>query len=245
PHHTELIQHQQYAINSQTHPQDFPQGPNPSVCTTPASLRGQAIMYSILEVFPFTMGNGQKVYDFYYLTQDEAILSGVDAARETIPSPCQQDTRPIPHSEMDDVLRRISWTAATTVVQHIFCEDVAPSQTIIRTVDALRIGLRTGLDSGDPFNHSMAALSAALTAVLTASHPAIRLQFQPPGDSQSQSRQCIAEAEREATEAGVRAGKSALPPEFSILPPDYFNTARNLFWSVLNPRDSQLRSYQD
>ncbi|GAW16224.1 hypothetical protein ANO14919_056470 [Xylariales sp. No.14919] len=108
-------------------------------------------------------------------------------------------------------------------------EDVAPSQTIIRIVDALHIGLRTGLDSGDPFNHSMAALRAALTAVLIASRSAIRLQFQPPGDSQSQSRQCIAEAESEATEAGVRAGKSALPPEFSILPPDCFNTARNLF----------------
>ncbi|KAI0538844.1 hypothetical protein GGR58DRAFT_500818 [Xylaria digitata] len=180
-----------------------------------ASLRGQAITDSILEVCPVTVRDGQKVYDFYYDTQDEAILSGVDAARETISSLCQQDTRPIPHSEMDDVLRHIAWTAATTVVQHIFYEDVTRSQTIIRIVDALRIGLRTGLDSGDPFNHSMAALSAALTAVLTASRSAIRLQSQPPGDSQSQSRPCIAEAESEATKAGVRAGKSALPPEFS------------------------------
>ncbi|KAI0814641.1 hypothetical protein GGR55DRAFT_440892 [Xylaria sp. FL0064] len=172
-----------------------------------ASLRGYALSWGSHNS-DFEDVNSRKVlWDVTDEVQADAKLAGMDAGRKAISSACQLGIGPIPHSAVDVVLRRVASKAVTTVVQGICFEDATRCSTIIGTVDALDIGIRAAIDSGTPFKHTVAVLATALTAALTASRSGIASLSQAPGNSWCRSKARMAEAENEAVEAGVRAGK--------------------------------------
>ncbi|KAI1126024.1 hypothetical protein F5Y10DRAFT_267468 [Nemania abortiva] len=159
--------------------------------------------------------------DTWFDGKDTAILAGIDAGRATLSNLGHLDVgHIIPPSEMDVVLGRVAWKAATTAVQGISLETGTQSNTITGIADALDISIRAGIDSGVPFNNSMAVLRVALAATLAATRSGIALLSQVSDPSSFRfntpwMEESIAEAEKKAIEAGVRAGKAALPPFLS------------------------------
>ncbi|KAJ8132078.1 hypothetical protein O1611_g1546 [Lasiodiplodia mahajangana] len=86
---------------------------------------------------------------------------------------------------------------------------------MIGTADALDRSIGARINSGAPFNTSVAVFDAALTAALTASRSGITLPSLAPGGSSCRSKPTWAtEAQTEAVEARVRAGNCTAAETF-------------------------------
>ncbi|KAI1170755.1 hypothetical protein F4777DRAFT_583592 [Nemania sp. FL0916] len=139
-------------------------------------------------------------------TKDSARSAGMDAGM-AVPSDARQlDDVSTPRSEMDAILSRVALNASTVVVLGIVLGHVTQSRMMMAMVDALDSGIRAGMESGVPFNHSLAVFRTALSAAVTAGRSYImlmsprRLRFQPD------TKIWKSEATNEAIETGIRAG---------------------------------------
>ncbi|KAI0160474.1 hypothetical protein GGR57DRAFT_384652 [Xylariaceae sp. FL1272] len=182
-----------------------------------AHLRGCAVIDATSPEYFRSVEETHASFDALLKERHYAWLAGQKAGKAALSRVRQLNIELVQKSEIDAVLRHACCKAALATFENLRFEDIRPSITTIGTVDALDMGIRTGIEFEAPFDGSVAVFKAALAPTIAV------CRFQATLISQHSHYMCRnlfenrVNSEMEAAiEAGILIGLTELSPSHYI-----------------------------